>query len=346
LSTVRRPVAIAVVGAGYWGPNLIRNIHALSGASLAIVCDRGARRLDLISRMYPEAAVTTDYEEVLSLSSIEAVVIATQVGTHAELAAAALEAGKHVLVEKPMATSVGQAESLIELAERSGLVLMPGHTFMYSPPVNAVRDLICSGALGEIHFISSSRVNLGLHQPDVSVVWDLGPHDFSILRHWLGESPGRVMAASRTCVVPGISDVAFISLDFPSGILAHVELAWLAPTKLRRTVVVGSEKMVVYDDTSDEPVRIFDSGVVLDDPAALDGFRPTYRTGGVTAPQVDLTEPLLLEVEDFCRAIRTGEPPISSAQIGLEIVRTLEAVDSALADGIVVEVARVSGSSR
>jgi predicted dehydrogenase len=171
----------------------------------------------------------------------------------------------------------------------------------------------------------------------VSVVWDLGPHDFSILRHWLGEMPQRVTAASRSCVVPGVWDVAFVSLDFPSGILANVELAWLAPTKLRRTVVVGSEKMVVYDDTSEEPVRIFDSGVILDDPGVPGSFRPTYRTGDVTAPHVDSVEPLYLELADFCRAIRTGDPPVSSARVGLDIVRTLEAVDAVLAERTSVE---------
>ena len=215
---------------------------------------------------------------------------------------------------------------------------MPGHTFLYSPPVNLIRDLISAGDLGEIHFISSSRVNLGIHQSDVSVVWDLGPHDFSILRHWLGEIPQRVVAASRSCVIPGIADVAFVSLEFPSGILAHVELAWLAPSKLRRTAIVGSERMVVYDDTSDEPVKIFDSGVVPQEGDTFGG-RPTYRTGDIVSPKVDPTEPLQLELQDFCHAVRSGETPTSSAAVGLDIVRMIEAVDRALAEGVSVEVA-------
>jgi predicted dehydrogenase len=339
MSDPGRPVRVGVVGIGYWGPNLVRNLHDLPEADLRVVCDHHPERLSRIRRRYPGVAATAEYAEVLENDAIEAVVIATQVGTHAELAAAGLEADKHVLVEKPLATSVAEAESLLELAERHGRVLMSGHTFMYSPPVNVIRELIRSGDLGDIHFISSSRVNLGIHQSDVSVVWDLGPHDFSILRHWLGETPQRVMAASRSCVIPGVADVAFIGLEFPSGILAHVELAWLAPSKLRRTAVVGSEKMVVYDDTSSEPVRVFDSGVVPPDPASLGEFRPTYRTGDIVAPRVDSVEPLFLELQDFCRTIRTGEPPVSSPAVGLDVVRMLEAVDSALFAGVPVDVA-------
>ena len=168
-----------------------------------------------------------------------------------------------MFVEKPLAASLEEALRLVELADERGLVLMPGHTFLYSPPVNKIRELIAVGELGEIYFISTSRVNLGLHQPDVSVVWDLGPHDFSILRYWLDETPTHVSALSRGCIIPDTPDVAFINLEFPSGTIAHVELSWLAPSKLRRTTIVGSRKMVVYDDTSDEPVRVFDSGVDL-----------------------------------------------------------------------------------
>ena len=330
---------IAVVGVGYWGPNLVRNLHDLSQASLELVCDLRPDAIARISRRYPGLKTTTSYAEVLDDDAIEAVVIATQVGSHAELAAAALGAGKHVLVEKPLAASVREAESLIELGRRLGRVLMPGHTFMYSPPVNLIHDLIRSGELGEIHFISSSRVNLGIHQSDVSVVWDLGPHDFSILRYWLGEIPQRVSAVSRSCVIPGVADVAFVSLQYPSGILAHVELSWLAPSKLRRTAIVGSDKMIVYDDTSNEPVKIYDSGVMPHDPQTFGEFRLTYRTGDVVSPRVDAAEPLLLELEDFCRAVRTGETPRSSAEIGLDIVRMIEAAESALAGGIGVSIA-------
>jgi predicted dehydrogenase len=336
----REPVGVAVVGLGYWGPNLVRNLYELPDAELVAVCDLAEDRLRRIGRRYPNVRRTTSYGELLEDTGVEAIAIATTVGSHFELAMAALEAGKHVLVEKPLASSSRDAMELVELAEASRLVLMPGHTFLYSPPVNMVRDLIRSGELGDIYFISSSRVNLGLHQPDVSVIWDLGPHDFSILRYWLDESPGHVSAITRACVVPSVPDIAFVNLEFPNGAVAHVELSWLAPSKLRRTAIVGSQRMVVYDDTSNEPVRIFDSGVHLPDPENFGQYRLTYRTGDIVSPRIDATEPLLLELEDFCRAVRGGDRPRSSAPLGLEVVRILEAVDEALGHEKTVVAAR------
>jgi predicted dehydrogenase len=210
---------------------------------------------------------------------------------------------------------------------------MPGHTFLYSPPVNCVRDLVQAGELGEIYFISMSRVNLGLHQPDVSVAWDLGPHDFSILRYWMDETPRFVSAWSRGCVIPTIADVAFITLEFDSGTLSHVELAWLAPSKLRRTTIVGSRKMLIYDDTSHEPVRVFDTGVLIRDPASFGEHQLTYRTGDIVSPHIAAGEPLLLEMGDFCDAIRLGTEPRSSIDLGIEVVRVIEGVDRSLARG-------------
>jgi predicted dehydrogenase len=258
-------------------------------------------------------------------------VIATPAATHHKLASAALRAGKHVFVEKPLASSAADAIDLVETAEANRLVLMPGHTFVYSPPVTMIKDLIDSDELGEIYFVSTSRVNLGLHQPDVSVAWDLGPHDFSILRFWLDETPSHVTAISRGCILPDVPDVAFINLEFVSGAIAHVELAWLAPSKLRRTAIVGSRKMVVYDDTSREPVRIFDTGVIPRDPESFGEYRLTYRTGSIVSPHVDAAEPLFLELSDFCAAIRSGGQPRSSAELGVEVVRIIEAVDASLA---------------
>jgi predicted dehydrogenase len=210
---------------------------------------------------------------------------------------------------------------------------MPGHTFLYSPPVVMVKDLIDSGDLGEIYFISSSRVNLGLHQADVSVVWDLGPHDFSILRYWLEESPEMVTAMSRSCVIPSTPDVAFVNLQYASGTIAHIELAWLAPSKLRRTAVVGSERMVVYDDTSGEPVRVFNSGASLPDPESFGEYQLSYRTGDIVSPRVEPVEPLLLELADLCAAIRTGREPRSSGRLGVDVVSVVEAVERSLAAG-------------
>jgi predicted dehydrogenase len=334
------PVRIGVVGLGYWGPNLVRNLYELPGAELVAVCDSRREAMDAIRRRYPGVQRTSSFADFLDLS-VEAVVVATPVATHFELAAAALRAGKHVFVEKPLAASVGEAAELVRLADDSGLVLMPGHTFLYSPAVNHIRSLIQSGDLGDIYFVSTSRVNLGLHQSDVSVAWDLGPHDFSILNYWLGESPSHVSALARSCVLPDTPDVAFINLEFPSGTIAHVELAWLAPSKLRRTTIVGSRKMVVYDDTSPEPIRVFDSGAILPSPESFGEYALSYRTGDIVSPHVEVVEPLALEMEDFCSAVRSGKPPRSNAALGLEVVRVVEAVELSLGR----EGARVAVSS-
>jgi predicted dehydrogenase len=327
------PVRVAVVGLGYWGPNLVRTLVELPTAQLACVCDLRTDRLDLVRRRYPGVATTTRFDRLLDDRTIEAVAIATPVSTHYELAAQALAAGKHVFVEKPLAFSSAEALELIELAERHDRLLMPCHTFLYSPPVNMVRDLIAADELGSIYFISMSRVNLGIHQSDASVTWDLGPHDFSILRYWLGESPTHLSALSRGCVLPDTPDVAFINLEFGSGTIAHVELSWLAPSKLRRTTVVGSSKMVVYDDTSSEPVRIFDSGASLRDPESFGEYTLTYRTGDIVSPRVDVVEPLLAEMADLCTSIRFGRRPRSSSRLGLDVVRMVEAADASLAQG-------------
>jgi predicted dehydrogenase len=325
-------VGVGVVGLGYWGPNLVRNFQELSSAHVVAVCDPRGERRDLIVRRYPSVRPFDDFTAMLESDEIDAVAIATPVSTHYLLAAAALTAGKHVFVEKPLAASSAEANELIHLAAANGRVLMPGHTFVYSPPVMAIRDLIASGDLGQPYFISTTRVNLGLHQSDVSVTWDLGPHDFSILRYWLDETPSHVTALSRGFVMPSIPDVAFIGFEFASGVLANVELSWLAPSKLRRTTLVCSDKMVVYDDTSNEPVRIFDSGVHPRDPESFGEYRLTYRTGPIVSPPIDATEPLSLELRDFCDAVATGSTPRSSALLGLEVVRMVEAVDRSIAE--------------
>jgi predicted dehydrogenase len=342
---VNEPIRVGVVGFGYWGPNLVRNFVEHEGAEVAYVCDRDQAALDRATRRFPWLRTTTAYDLVLRDKDVDAIAIATPVSTHGCLAGDALRAGKHVLVEKPLASSAAEALDLLELARRRDLVLMPGHTFLYSPPVNLVREYITSGELGEIFFISTSRVNLGLHQPDVSVAWDLAPHDFSILRYWLGERPTTVNAISRCCIIPSVPDIAFVNLGFPSGTIAHVELSWLAPSKLRRTTVVGSRKMVVYDDTSSEPVRLFDSGAALRDPQSFGEYRMTYRTGSIISPRVEPIEPLLVEVGDFVQSVRTGCAPRSNAELGLDVVLTIEAAERSLAaGGVPVDVERPSTS--
>jgi predicted dehydrogenase len=322
---------VAVVGLGYWGPNLIRNLQELPLVDGLTACDLRTERLSAIARRFPAVRTTTSYEEVLADDSIDAVAIATPISTHHPLSVAALRAGKHVFVEKPLAASSEHAGEMIGLAEDAGLVLMPGHTFLYSPPVVMIKSLLEAGELGEVYFVSTSRVNLGLHQSDVSVVWDLGPHDCSILRYWLDAMPTRVTGLARGCIIPDIPDVAFIDLEYASGTLAHAELSWLAPSKLRRTTIVGSRKMIVYDDTSIEPVRLFDSGVALRDPETFGEYTLTYRTGDILSPHVEVAEPIHSEMEDFCHAIIDGTTPRSSAALGLDVVRMIEAVDASLA---------------
>ena len=328
------PIArIGVVGLGYWGPNIARNLAENPRAELAWLCDRSPDALAAAAARHPQAQTTTSYEELLDDPELDAVAIVTPVSTHYGLAAAALEAGKHVLVEKPLAASSAEAALLIELAAQRSLILLPGHTFLYSPPVVKVKELLDAGALGDVYFISLSRVNLGLHQPDVSVVWDLAPHDLSILSYWLGGMPSEVSALSRNCVLPNSPDVAFVNLRFAEGTIAHLELSWLSPVKLRRTSIVGSEKMVIYDDTSKEPIRIFDAGAELPAPESFGEFRLTYRTGDIVSPKIDAMEPLALEIADFCAAILDGAEPRSSPLLGYQVVRAVESIERSLQDG-------------
>ncbi len=324
---------MGVVGLGYWGPNLVRNVVDSPRAELAWLCDSSPRALLPLGRRYPTARRTSDFAEMLADPDLDAVLIATPISTHHALASAALAAGKHVWIEKPFASSSEEALDLAARAERAGVVLLPGHTFLYSPSVVKIKELIDSGELGEIFFVSMSRVNLGLHQPDASVVWDLGPHDFSILRYWFDDLPSEMSAMTRSCVLPGVPDVAFVNMRFATGAIAHLELSWLSPSKLRRTTIIGSSKMVVYDDTSPEPVRIFDSGASLRDPESFGEFQLSYRTGNILSPRIDATEPLSLEVADFCSAILDGTPVRSSIAIGLDVVRSIEAVEDSLAAG-------------
>jgi predicted dehydrogenase len=326
-------IRLGVVGYGYWGPNIVRNFADVPGCQLVAVSDMRAERLAMVRARFPTVKTYADPNELVADRRVDAVVIVTPVSTHYDLAMAGLRAGKHVLVEKPLAASLRESVELVDEAHERGLVLMPGHTFLYSPPVLLVHDLIDAGELGDVYFVSSSRVNLGLHQPDVSVIWDLGPHDFSILRYWLGERPLSATAMGRECVVPGIPDVAFVSREYPSGAIAHVELSWLAPSKLRRTTVVGSQKMLVYDDTSSEPVRLFDAGASVRDPRTFGEYRMTYRTGDIVSPRVQPVEPLYLELRDFCHAVQTGAEPRSDVQVGLDVVVTIEAAVRSLKGG-------------
>jgi predicted dehydrogenase len=324
---------VAVVGLGYWGPNLVRVLFERTDVDVRWICDRDQERLERICRRYPSALTTQHLDEILLDASVDAVLLATPVFTHYDLARQCMEAGKHVFVEKPLAPSSGQATQLIDYATDQDLMLMCGHTFLYSPPVRAVKELIDEGELGDIYFVSSSRVNLGLHQRDVSVIWDLGPHDFSILLYWLGCPPMTIRAIGRDSIVPGIADVAFVTMEFASGVIANVELSWLAPSKLRRTVVVGSKKMVVYEDGSPEAIKIYDRGVEYKDPETFGEWHLSYRSGDILSPNLPSQEPLAVQLGAFVHAVRTGEQPEHGLSIARDVVRLAEAASASLDRG-------------
>ena len=324
-------VKTGVIGLGYWGPNLLRNLYSNKRRGDLVMCDLDPARLEKIRSRYPDVSYASDCQELFNDSNLDAVVIATDVSSHYPLAKKALLAGKHVFVEKPFAASIAEAQELVDLGKSKGLVTMVGHTFMFSPPVIKTKEIIDSGELGDIHFITSSRVNLGLHQKDVSVIWDLAPHDFSMLFYWLGEEPSGVSAFGHAYVLEGIPDVAFINLAFPSGAIGNVQVAWLAPSKLRRTVIVGSRKMLVYDDTEPiEKIKVYDKGVDIIEPESFGEYQLTYRTGDIISPKLPTGEPLAAEMEEFLSCIETGNSPKSSGEEGLAVVRALELADASL----------------
>lgn len=324
-------VTVGLIGHGYWGPNLMRNYMELQSARLKWVCDVRSDRVEKAVTRYPSVQATTNIDDVLGDPEVDAVLIATPISTHHELTMRALRAGKHVFVEKPMATSVTQCDEMCAASAELGLVLMVGHTFVYSPPVRAVKRIIESGQLGDVYFVTSSRVNLGLHQRDVSVIWDLAPHDLSMLEYWLGEPPASVQVMGRSCIGNGQPDVAFLNLRYASGIVASLEVSWVSPVKLRRTVIVGSKKMLIFDDTeSVEKVKVFDEGVDFKDPVTFGEFQLSYRTGDIYSPRIDSTEPLFVEASHFVECIQTGAAPLTDGAAGRSVVAALEAAEQSI----------------
>jgi predicted dehydrogenase len=320
-----RDLSFGVIGWGYWGPKITRNLEALPHASVTMVADLDEKRLLSLKTNQPWIRTTTNPEEVF-LSDVDGVVIAAPVRAHYRLAKEALLHGKHVLVEKPLTASVEEAEELVALARQVGRILMVGHTFEYNPAVNELKKLIESGDLGRIYCIEAERVNLGLFRSDINVIWDLAPHDISILLYLLGKKPERVKVQAHANLQPHIQDVAHLDLGFADGMNAHIHVSWLHPCKIRRVTIIGDLRMVVYDDTNPaEMIKVYNKGADVDaDPVV------SYRYGSITVPHIDWTEPLRLECEDFAQSIRTGQPPRASGEVGLEVVRVLAAIQEAL----------------
>lgn len=329
-----RAVRIGIVGFGYWGPKLVRNVAEMPEAELAWVADLDPGRLARVRADYPAVSTTPDYGDLLR-ADIDAIVVATPIRTHYRLAKAALLAGKHVLVEKPLAATTDEAEDLVQLAETRGLTLMVGHTFEYNAAIRTLREIVASGELGDLYYADAARLNLGLFQKDINVLWDLAPHDLSILLYVLQRDPIAVSARGSASVQPGIHDVAYMELRFPDNIMAHVHVSWLDPCKVRRITLVGSKKMVVCNDLSEsEKIRIYDKGV--ERPYETDQFSDfhlAYRYGGVNIPYVPFQEPLRLQCEHFVECVRTGRRPQSDGNVGARVVRILEQADKSLQNG-------------
>ena len=314
-----------VIGWGYWGPKIARNLDSLPHAMVTMVADADFYRLASL-RVNQSGAKTTTLPEDVFRSDVDGVVIATPVRTHYQLAKEALLHGKHVLVEKPLTADVAEAEELVALAEKQRRVLMVGHTFEYNPAVNELRKLIQSGALGKIFCIEAERVNLGLFRSDINVIWDLAPHDISILLYLLGKKPEQIRVQAHAHIQSQIHDVAHLDLSYANGMAAHIHVSWLHPCKIRRVTVIGDMRMVVYDDTNPaEMLKIYNKGAdVHADPVV------SYRFGEITIPHIDWIEPLRLECEDFANSIRLGTQPRAHGGVGLEVVRVLAAAQEAL----------------
>lgn len=327
-----RPLRIGVIGCGYWGPNLARNFDELPEADLVALADLDPERRTHMAERYPEALVLAQHEDLLALD-VEAVAIATPASTHYRLGMAALNAGKHVLIEKPMACSVAEADDLIAAADGAGLSLMAGHTFTYNPAVELLRDLVCGGELGRLYYVHAARLNLGIFQNDINVIWDLAPHDISILLYVLGAMPSSVRAHGASYVQDAVEDVAWLTLRFPGDVSAHVHSSWLDPCKTRRVTVVGDRKMVVYDDVESlDKITIYDRGVEVPPYTDTYGeFHLSYRYGDVHQPRLDWIEPLKQECADFVRCACTGDRPRSDGVAGRQVISVLEAADRSLA---------------
>jgi predicted dehydrogenase len=321
-------IRIGVIGYGYWGPNIVRNFHAHECSEVVLVCDQNPKCLERLKKAHPSIPFTTDANEVIKSPNIDLVAVVTPVWTHFELAKAALENGKHIFVEKPFTCSVLQAEELIELADRKNLKIMVDHTFLFTGAVRKIRQLVDEGALGDLYYYDSLRVNLGLFQHDVNVIWDLAPHDLSIMDHVIQAKPEAVVATGERHL-NGVEDVAFITVYFPKHIIAHVNVNWLSPVKVRTTLLGGEKKMLVWNDLeADEKIKVYDKGVSMStNPSSLHRLLVSYRSGDMWSPQVEAVEALRAETAYFLQCVNENKTPFNDGVAGLRVVRILEAAD-------------------
>jgi predicted dehydrogenase len=325
-------INLGIIGYGYWGPNLLRNFAELPGVTVAALSDLRSSQLELVSRRYPSIKTTTHFEDIIADKSIDAVAIATPVASHFELGMAVLKSGKHLWLEKPMTETSHQAEMLVEEAEKRSLALFVDHTFIYTGAVRKMGEVVKSGELGKILYYDSTRVNLGLFQRDVNVIADLAVHDFSILDYLLGEHPTAVSASGINHFPGTPENLAYITLFYDSGAIAHSNVSWLAPVKVRQVLLGGSKRMITYNDLEpSEKVKIYDKGVSFtDDPKQIQEMRVGYRTGDMWAPKLDGNEALRVAAEHFVDCIKAGKTPITDGKLGLRIVELIEAASSSM----------------
>ena len=323
-------IRVGVIGYGYWGPVVARNFYGTDGCELAAVCDRSPAALERAKKAFPRVHVTSDPCEILSSPGIDAIAVITPVWTHFDLAKAALQAGKHVFVEKPFTSTVAQAQELIELAGRKRLQIMVDHTFLFTGAVRKIRELIDEGTLGKLYYYDSTRVNLGLFQHDVNVIWDLAPHDLSIMSYLLGAKP-QAVAATGQGYYNGLEEMAYITVYFEEKMLAHINVNWLSPVKVRTTLLGGEKKMIVWNDLeADEKVKVYDKGVTVKNGQGVYDLLVSYRSGDVWIPKVEQTEALKQEVAYFAECISKNETPFNDGEAGLEVVRLLESATQSL----------------
>jgi len=324
-------IRIGVIGYGYWGPNIVRNFHTHENSEVVLVCDKSKKCQERLHKAHPSIAFTMDANEVLKSPKVDAVAVVTPVWTHYELAKAALENGKHIFVEKPFTCSANQAEELIELAERKNLKIMVDHTFLFTGAVKKIRQLVDEGSLGDLYYYDSLRVNLGLFQHDVNVIWDLAPHDLSIMNHVIAGKPEALVATGEKHL-NGVEDIAFITVYFPKRIIAHINVNWLSPVKVRTTLIGGEKKMLVWNDLeADEKIKIYDKGVSMStNPSNLHQLLVSYRSGDMWAPQVEQIEALRAETAYFLKCIEENKSPFNDGVNGLEVVRLLEAAEKSV----------------